>query len=133
MDISGLKRQHSEIRDEMNKLKSFISNDVVSNSFEMAKEISFMAGKLKIHLQSEDKYLYPKLLQSNNLKLRDLAKSYISEMSNVSSEFELYKNKYNTKSKIIDNSTEIINETKKVLGLLEKRLDKEDRELYPLV
>lgn len=133
MNINGLTRQHNEIRDEVNKLKLFISNDVISSSYEMAKEICFMAGKLKVHLQSEDKYLYPKLLESNNSELRNLARSYISEMSSLSSEFELYKNKYNTKSKIIGNSTEIINETKKVLGLLEKRLDKEDSELYPLI
>lgn len=133
MNISGLTRQHNEIRDEVNKLKLFIYNDTISNSFEMAKEICFMAGKLKVHLQSEDKYLYPKLLESDNLKLRNMARSYISEMSSLSSQFELYKNKYNTKNKITGNSAEIINETRKVLSLLEKRLDKEDKELYPLI
>ncbi|MDF2880622.1 MAG: hypothetical protein K0R54_1179 [Clostridiaceae bacterium] len=67
MNISRLTGQHIEIRDEVNKLKLLIPNDVISDSFELAKEICFMAGKLKIHLQSQDKYLYHKLLENSNL------------------------------------------------------------------
>lgn len=133
MNIDGLIRQHSEIRQQVSALKLLIENDIASNSFEMAKQISFMSGKLKVHLQSEDKYLYPKLLESNNSKLSELAKDYIVDMGNISNTFEIYKNKYNTKSKINSNLNKCIKETKEILGLLEKRLDKEDKELYPTI
>lgn len=83
---------------------------------------------------SEDKFLYPNLLDSENNKLKNLANSYIHEMGDISDVFTNYKNNFNTKSKILEIGTNIfIQETKKILKSIETRINKEENELYKMI
>lgn len=55
-------------------------------------------------------------------------------MGGISDTFTNYKNKFNTKSKIISEGNEVfISETKKILVAIEKRISKEESELYKLI
>ncbi len=63
MDITNLRRQHSEI---MSMAKYILDNiekrTIHQNIQEIVKTMNVMAGKLKVHLMNEDEYLYPQLL-----------------------------------------------------------------------
>lgn len=130
-NIANLKRQHVEILDSINSIKALTKkNSIENNAAEIAKDISMMAGKLKIHLDTEDKFLYPDLLNGEDIKLKALANNYIKEMGDICSTFTEYKNKFNTKSKILSNIFEFDKETKAIFDAIEKRINKEDTELY---
>ncbi|KHD35362.1 cation-binding protein [Clostridium acetobutylicum] len=134
MYIDNLKRQHTEIYSSIKMLKGFIDKKISEEDYaEMAKTVSVLAGILKVHLQSEDKFLYPELLKNKDEAISNMAKEYIDDMGNIGKKFEEYKNKYNTKIKVCDNVLSLKKDTEEVLNLLVNRLNKEDKALYPLI
>ncbi len=133
-NIENLERQHVEIMEEIQYIKKSInSNDLQENASDIAKHISLLAGKLKVHLDSEDKFLYPSLINSENVLVQNIANKYISDMGNLCAVFTEYKNKFNTRSKIISNKEDLVKESKQIVIALENRMHKEDKELYPLL
>jgi hypothetical protein len=135
MNIDNLIREHKGIFEEINYINSKITEkDFNDNLLDLTSHINKLAGKLKIHLGSEDKFLYPSLLNGHDNNLKTLANSYINEMGGISDTFTDYKNKFNTKSKIesIGNNIFVI-ETKKILKSIETRINKEENELYKLI
>lgn len=133
-DISNLTRQHQSIRGYVEQITELINkNNIEEDANEIAKGINTLAGRLKIHLQSEDEHLYPKLLTSENKEIKRIAETYIKDMGNINTVFEKYKNQFNTKSKICFDIECFKQESKVVFSVLKKRLDQEDNNLYPLI
>ncbi|CFY07522.1 Haemerythrin/HHE cation-binding motif [Syntrophomonas zehnderi OL-4] len=134
MDIANLKRQHSEIMNQAKYILDNIENaSVQQNIQEIVQTMNAMAGKLRIHLMNEDEYLYPPLLNHPDESLQAFAKTYISEMMEVTKAYSDYKSKYNTASKIENNLEGFIQETKQVFAVLANRVEREENELYPLL
>lgn len=125
--IDTIKKQHSEIANVLGKLKNALSKEDYSAA---SSNINELAGKLKIHLRYEDDYIYPELLKSENTNVKNISNKFIKEMGDLASVFDDFKNKYNTKSKIESNITEFKSTCNVVIKALEKRLSKEDNELY---
>lgn len=134
MGTDMLKRQHSEVVALAKYILEQIgSNSVEKNLDEVVRAINTISGKLKLHLMNEDKFLYPKLNSSSDPQLRKFGKQFGDEMEVVTKEFEAYKMSYNTAAKIKQNLAGFENATKKVFFALSKRIEKEERELYPLL
>lgn len=134
MDIKTFNRQHNEIM-EMSTyiLNNIEKNTIDENTSKIVKNINIISGKLKIHLLNEDKYLYPKLLQSSDIKLNSFGKKYYEQMKEVTKAYENYKLKYNTVTKIKQNMDGFNEDTKQVFNILSARVDKEEKELHPLL
>ena len=133
-NIDNLERQHSEIKDLVSKIKQeVISSDIALNLDTLVKNINTLSGKLNIHMSSEDKFLYPTLIESKDQQLKQIAKQYSEEMGNIHIEFNNYKNKFNTKTKILSNIDGFLKESKEIIKLLENRISKEDMHLYPKI
>jgi len=113
-DIKNLTRQHGDIDLLIGNIKKLSKGDIESSIDIIVKDINMLAGKLKIHLDTEDKFLYPDLLNMNNEVLNTMAKEYMKEMGNISSEFIKYKNSFNTKNKIMKNMEQFKIDTIKV-------------------
>lgn len=132
--IDNLQRQHEDIKNNIDILKKITINiDKENNTQEAAKRVNILAGQLKIHLNGEDKYLYPTLLKSNNEKVKNTAKRFNDEMNHMLKGFNDYKIQYNTKSKIENNLNGFVKDTKGILQALENRISKEDLHLFPLI
>lgn len=132
MNLENFKRQHKDVYECIDNINNLImKNNLDEHATELSKSINNLAGKLQIHLQSEDKFLYPRLLKEE--KTKDIAQMYIDEMGNILSEFIEYKNKFNTKNKIEVDKNAFIRETSKMLNLIKNRMNKEDNNLYILI
>ncbi len=132
MNIDNLTRQHQEIEASMDYVMNIINEKKVEEkAFDIAMELNKLAGKLKIHLISENNFLYPDLLKSSNVALKELAENYMNEMVSIGDKFMEYKDNYNTKSKILADVEKFIRETREIFKLLKTRLEREDKELYP--
>jgi len=132
MNIDNLTRQHQEIEASMDYVMNIINEKKVEEkAFDIAMELNKLAGKLKIHLISENNFLYPDLLKSSNAALKELAENYMNEMVPIGDKFMEYKDNYNTKSKILADVEKFIRETREIFKLLKTRLEREDKELYP--
>ena len=57
----------------------------------IARQVVVLAGKVSVYLSLEDKYLYPKLAESTEEKIRSLALRYQKQMGGIASNFVIYK------------------------------------------
>jgi iron-sulfur cluster repair protein YtfE (RIC family) len=131
---NDLIRQHNEMREMIDFLKNNLQESKVrAEASQLAQNISFLAGKLRIHLIAEDDSLYPRLLEGNDVKAKEIAERFSQEMGNLSQVFTAYKVKYNISSRILTNVDAYINDTKVIVDALENRISREDKELYVLL
>lgn len=121
-------RQHKEISEVISNIKNLIKTNAVNNAKDIAILLNSLSGKLKVHLSLEDKYLYPSLKVKATSKI--IAEKFENEMGDLAKEFMNYKDKYNTGIKISENIHNFKNETYIILKELEKRIEKEEKELY---
>jgi len=133
MDIVNLERQHKEVYTLVEEIRSYDKTSAAEHAPAIAKSLAQLSGIIKMHLLSEDKFLYPALKQHADEKVRTTAVAFDEEMQALAKAFEAYKAKYIIASKIIQNTEEFLKETKAVFATLEKRMRKEDQELYPLL
>ena len=128
----NLARQHNELYKLLAEMKS-LGYNIESNADKIALNINLLAGKINIHLQSEDKYLYSLLLNSQHTEIRKIAKDFIAEMGHIAKTFNEFKIKFNTKNKILNNINEFKLEYPKIMNAISNRLNKEDKKLYVLL
>ncbi|HHU73756.1 MAG TPA: hemerythrin domain-containing protein [Clostridiales bacterium] len=134
MNLNNYLEQHKRVEAEITTIKSLLKiDDIEENAGEMARHISTLAGIIKIHLSMEDKYLYPGLQDSEDEGVKELAIDYQNEMGDLAEKFVLYKDKYNTKTKILLNQSSLNQDTTDILQAIEKRLQREEDELYKFI
>lgn len=134
INIDNFKRQHREVIEELDCIGKILNKQDYQNYLdEFVSHINKLAGKLNVHLSTEDKFLYPNLINVEDRQLKSMANSYINEMGNIFNAFADYRNKFNTKSKINERLDTFISETKPILNEIRKRIQKEETELYRLI
>lgn len=134
MNLSNYLEQHKSISSEIYKIKDLVKReDFESQANEVAHHISTLAGRLKIHLLNEDRYLYPNLKESEDVNIANLAKEYQNEMGDLAVEFTSFKDKYNTKSKLLKNESEFRSEIDEIIRKIESRIKKEENGIYKLI
>jgi hemerythrin-like domain-containing protein len=132
--FENMLRQHASIHEDLNFLVAVLEKDSTDiNATDVALCISRLAGKLKVHMLEEDKFLYPELLQSPDAEVKAMAHQYISEMGHLAEEYTRFKTEYNTANKILAKPEVFISEARQITQALVQRMDKEDHELYILV
>lgn len=134
INIDNFMRQHKEIIEELDCIGKILNKQDYQNYLdEFVSHINKLAGKLNVHLSTEDKFLYPNLINGKDGELKSMANSYIDEIGNLSNLFTEYRNKFNTKSKINERLDTFISETKSIVNEIRKRIKKEETELYRLI
>lgn len=133
-NVESLRRQHLDVLEIVDNIDLLIKKrEFEVNGNDIAKNINLLAGKLNIHLSTEDKFMYPKLRESSDDNLRKLAEEYSSEMGHIFQTFSQYKERYNTRTKILSSPEDFKKDTIEVFKVLRKRINKEDKELYNLI
>lgn len=103
-NLAMLKRQHTEVLEIMNTIETLIrKGDLETTANTIAYNINALSGKLKMHLMSEDKFLYPDLMNSNNKDIKNTAQTLYDEMSGIAGIFTYFVQQYNVPSKILQN------------------------------
>lgn len=127
-----LESQHDEIKELLTALKEG-SNMKAANeqADELVKVINTLAGKLRIHMGTEDRHLYPELAKSKEAKVKHLSDRFNTEMSGLFEAFTDYKNQYNTRSKILNDPEGFVKASQAIEAKLIGRIKEEDAHLYP--
>lgn len=134
MNLNNYLEQHKTVESEITTIKSLINmNDIQQNAGDIALHVSTLAGTIKIHLSLEDKYLYPGLQKNDDERVKKLAEDYQKEMGDLAEKFVTYKDKYNTRQKIAQNLSTLRQETTNILLEIEKRIHREEKELYKFI
>ncbi|HWR09402.1 hemerythrin domain-containing protein [Sporomusa sp.] len=133
-DISNLTRQHKEIIELLDKLNNFATPAaVVKDAFAISMLLGQLAGKINIHLSNEDKFLYPRLMDSNDVRTQTVSTQFAQEMGGLASTFGDFKSKYTNSIKISDNAPSFLTELKQITTAIRARTIREETALYPLL
>ena len=134
INIDNFMRQHKGITEELDYIDTILNKQDYENYLDdFVSHINNLAGKLKIHLISEDKFLYPNLVSGEDINLKDMANLYIDEMGSIANVFTDFKNQFNTKNKINEKLDIFKDQTQAILNEIRKRISKEETELYRLI
>lgn len=134
IDINNFIRQHKDILSDINEIDKIVSKqDYEEHLSEFVSHINSLAGKLKIHLSYEDKFLYPNLINGHDIELKNMTEEYIREMGDIADVFTAYKNEFNTRSKINERLDTFKVDTKRILDEIKNRISKEENGLYKVI
>lgn len=130
--IKQLKEEHVEIMRAFESIKSGVNggnrgDDDLINELRELKEV------LVAHLGLEDKMLYPALAKSENNKAKELGEKFSKEMMEISGVALAFFGKYISET-IGDllRSSEFRKELDNVIKAVVKRVDTEEKILYPV-
>lgn len=133
MSTSLLKQQHAQMAEIILELTSYPIESLVEKAFEISRKIGQLAGILTFHLQSEDKFLYPSLIKNESSQIRSTAVAFTREMGDLGQKFATFKAKYMQPKNIKTDPKKFKEELDAIAALLDNRIKKEERELYPLL
>ncbi len=136
MKNQDLSKQHEIIRKAIVELQEDIydEDEVRKNKLLISLRIGNLSGILLIHLQHEDMFLYPKLIEHPDDTISGLARKFHQEMGDLSAQFEDYQQRYlKNPEELVKNTGTFITETEQMLYKISKRVEREEFELYPLL
>lgn len=129
-----LRSQHTEMVELVKDISSKLNADYCKNNApEMTKKMNLLVGRLKIHLSSEDKVLYPPLLAHKDFKVKSTAEAFMKEMGGIASVVESHYTKWMLPTSLQKDPEGFVKETKGLFDALAKRIEKEHKDLYPLL
>lgn len=127
-----LESQHDEIKELLNTLKEGANVKAAQEQTDdLVKVINTLAGKLRIHMGTEDRHLYPELAKSKESQVKHLSTRFNTEMTGLFEAFTAYKNQFNTRSKILNDSEGFVKASQAIESKLIGRIKEEDLHLYP--
>ena len=130
----NFRQQHDEMFKLVGEIQSKLNKDACEKeAAHISKTLTTLVGKLKIHLGTEDKFLYPTLLNGNDEQAKKIAQDFIKEMSGITQVVEQYFKAWMLPSNISKDPTQFIKQTQDLFSALGKRIEKEHKDLYPLL
>lgn len=134
MNLEIYLKQHDTIKQEIREINALISKESSEENIrEIVRHINLLAGKINMHLAVEDQYLYPKLRESKENEVREMTEMYMEEMSSLQEEFNTYKVKFNTRTKLKETEKEFARATQLITHKIMSRIEKEEKELYQVL
>ena len=131
MDMDLYITKHRVIQDYLRQLTDLVNGTIEkTNAPLIAELINKTTGVLNMHLASEDSFVYPKLLESSDTRVRSITQRYMDEMTKIADAYLAFHKKYNTPSKILADTAEFKQTFKKVRDALLLRMEREEKELY---
>ena len=131
--LENFKRQHREIKELVEHILPMLNQDLLKREpAKIRSTISILTGKLMMHLAMEDHFLYPSLRERNDQRLQTIGEKFFAETSDLMVVFKSYSQKWLNPGSIKENPDSFIRESEELFHLLLRRIDEEDRHLYPL-
>ena len=133
MNIDKYKHQHTAIFTNIRKLKELSHAGIAHNAAEIATHVIRMSSVIKLHLSIEDRFLYPALQEANNPRLATMGKQYQHEMTHIAETYGEFARKWNDAAQVAGNPEAFRSEANRVLKVLFERMQREDRDFYPMI
>jgi hypothetical protein len=132
MATDGLKAHHIKLRDLAGQILSAAKQPALAASGGAVRDLlTRMAGIVSVHLAAEDNSFYPRLLSDKRREVSEIAARFQQEMGGIKEAFGQYVKQW-TRDAIAADPTGFAQDTATVLSKLGSRMDREERELYPL-
>ncbi len=134
MNLDRYHEQHREIRGQMQDLHRLLEPAAMAADPVAARRALVSLGaKLNIHLAFEDAALYPPLLKSPDRLVQEKARQYMTDMGGIKAALKAHLQRWVSTQRVEADPAAFRTETLAVFTALQRRLEAEDREFYPLV
>jgi len=128
------RKQHEGIRDTVDSILELLDlEDLRKNSHEIRKLLAKLSSTVRIHLILEDKALYPVLANIEEGEIRSISEQFKQEMSEISSVFNKYVEKWSSGASIRDETDVFITESRELFEALLERVERENSSLYQML
>lgn len=131
--VHNIQRQHNDLVEISKDISASMQGNVSFSNRGFRKDLSFLEGKLKIHLTMEDKHLYPVLFQQESREVREIADEYKREMMSLFDTFHAFMLKVKEADGDNADSTGLRNELQQILEKIAARIFFEEETLIPLL
>lgn len=125
--------QHAEIMQILNELQTRAASGLEEHHKEIARLLIKLRFKVKLHLASEDKILFPVIRNEGDCPESAMLASYEEEMQGLAGVFLEFIQRWEYAEQILNNSSEFLQEAAGAIEALSKRIAREERELYPAI
>lgn len=126
--------QHADLLRAAKALESDLDGGWRPGGAEVARgHLLHLSGKLTVHLQMEDRSLYPELLGSADPAVRAVAARFQDSMGGLKAVAAQFFHRWLGNGSIDADPAAFSLDARAVLGALAERIAAEDAQLYPLV
>jgi hemerythrin-like domain-containing protein len=130
-EMQRLRAEHAALATLSRFLLALVAGPDLPRATELASVRGMFRETLVRHLKCEDWALYPRLKASGDPQLAELAREFILEMGHIADEFIAYDARWPGERVAVD-WTGFCAETEAVLDAIAMRIEREERELYPV-
>lgn len=132
MNLDKYRREHADIVSRVNTLRKLAAEGIAEQATAIAREIIAMSSVIKMHLSVEDRFLYPALKEASPV-LANKGHQYQEEMAEIAAEYGRFSRQWNDAQRIAEQPEGFRADANRVLKILFERIQRENREFYPLV
>jgi hemerythrin-like domain-containing protein len=127
------RQHHTEVRQLAGRIATLLTSPSITNNLEeVSTTVRDLCSKFYVHLAVEDQALYPRMINHGNPQLKQVAEQFQKEMGGLKDRLNLYRKRWPGLTAIINDNQGFIAETRDILTALERRIAREDTELYDL-
>lgn len=101
-------------------------------AFRISLLLAKLTGLLRIHFAQEDECIYPQMEASADSKTASTAQSFREEMGGLGANYMVFAEKWSTARTIASDFACFKRESGAIFAALGRRIERENRELYPL-
>lgn len=127
-----LRLEHQEILTAALAFLALVRQDPVGHSEELGRQLQELSQKILAHLDLEDGVFYPSALKDPNPEFAAMARQYWIAMANIRDLFSSYLGTWSAPHQIRMDPIGFQRETEVIFGFLERRIERENRDLYPM-
>ena len=135
MHTDNLRKPHREILQIVSGMQALMripSSVDAAVSDKLRKALVELSARVTVHLAAEDQVVYPRLIKDTDQKISTIAKQFADEMGGIGDVFKAYLSHGRNAAAIAADVRTFAVETKQIASALGTRIDREERELYPL-
>lgn len=130
MDVNELRRQHQELAVIVDQLLEAVRDKGTQQSVGAVRW--HLARQLMSHLALEDRIFYPAMQRMADEGARATAARLQAEMGTLGQSFSAYMHRWND-DQVAREWAKFCADTREIIGALKRRMEQEERLLYPLV
>ncbi len=130
MDIERFKREHVALMRTVSELRELVHAGVATHADAIAHELVAMSAVVKLHLAAEDRMLYPAL--AAHQRTETIGRQFQTEMGGLAQAYGAFVSRWSRPAQIAGDPEGFREEANGVFKTMHQRVQRENRELYPL-
>ncbi|WP_447757481.1 hemerythrin domain-containing protein [Sphingopyxis fribergensis] len=130
-EMQRLRAEHAALVTLSRIVLDMVESPAPPPSAELASARALLRETLVRHLKCEDWVLYPRLMATEDPELIRITREFELEMGDLAADFVAYDDQW-TSERVAAKWPDFCRETRIIFDMLATRVEREERELYPL-